>query len=120
MDVDLSNCGTVATGIGPKEFIWLIKNANIVCTDSFHATVFSIQYRKEFYVLKRFDDNSKTSQNGRLYEILDTYQLRSRWITNESEFIRKDDINYEIVYRILNDKRKYSENYLMDALERRE
>lgn len=120
MDVDLSNCGAVATGVGPNEFIWLIKNADIVCTDSFHATAFSIQYRKEFYVLKRFDDNSKVSQNGRLYEILNTYQLQSRWITNESEFIRENDINYEIVYRILNDKRKYSENYLIDALERQE
>lgn len=116
MDVDLSDCGTIATGVGPKEFIWLIKNADIVCTDSFHATVFSIQYQREFYVLKRFDDNSKVSQNGRLYEILDTYNLRDRWITNESVFKREKNIDYDRVYNILNDKRMHSENYLMNAL----
>jgi len=116
MDVDLSNCGTIATGVGPKEFIWLIKNADIVCTDSFHATVFSIQYQREFYVLKRFDDNSKISQNGRLYEILDTYNLRDRWITDESVFKREKNIEYDRVYNILNDKRMHSENYLTNAL----
>lgn len=117
MDVDLSNCGTVATGVGPREFIWLIKNADIVCTDSFHATVFSIQYQRELYVLKRFDDNSKVSQNGRLYEILNTYKLQNRWVSNEREFIRDRNINYDTVYHILNDKRKCSERYLIDALE---
>lgn len=120
MDVDLSACGNVAMGVGPKEFIWLIKYANIVCTDSFHATVFSILYQKEFYVLKRFDDNSKASQNSRLYEILDTYKLRNRWIVNEKQFQREDDIDYNTVYEILNNKRKYSEDYLINALERRE
>ena len=27
---------------GPSEFIWLIENASLVCTDSFHASVFSV------------------------------------------------------------------------------
>ena len=52
----------------PAEFLALIKNAKIVCTDSFHATLFSIQYEREFYVLKRFEDTSSESQNSRLVD----------------------------------------------------
>lgn len=38
---------------GPDEFLWLIKNAEAIITDSFHATVFSILFKKRFIVLKR-------------------------------------------------------------------
>lgn len=33
--------------VGPKEFLWLIKYAECVCTNSFHATSFSTIYRKK-------------------------------------------------------------------------
>ena len=35
---------------GPKEFLWLIHNAEMVITSSFHGTAFSIIYRKPFIV----------------------------------------------------------------------
>ena len=33
--------------IGPREFLWLIKNAQCVCTNSFHATSFSMIFGKK-------------------------------------------------------------------------
>lgn len=57
--------------VGPKEFVWLMGHASIVCTDSFHATVFSILNHREFYVLKRFKDDKSISQNTRLYNPLE-------------------------------------------------
>ena len=33
--------------VGPKEFIWLIQNAECVCTNSFHATAFSTIFKKK-------------------------------------------------------------------------
>ena len=118
MEIDLSDCGTVARNIGPKEFVFLIKNAEIICTDSFHATVFSILYKKEFYVLKRFDDNSKKSQNGRLDEILETYGLGKRYIKDEKSFERNKNIDYNFVHNLLNENRKFSQEYLRESLER--
>lgn len=32
--------------VGPLEFLWLIQNAECVCTNSFHATSFSVIFRK--------------------------------------------------------------------------
>lgn len=34
---------------GVEEFLWCIKNAEMVITDSFHATVFSILFHRPFY-----------------------------------------------------------------------
>lgn len=48
---------------GPVDFLLLIKNATLVCTNSFHGTALSICFRKDFYVLDNeniFDDR-KTS-----------------------------------------------------------
>ena len=34
---------------GPAEFLGLFRNAAYVCTNSFHGTVFSVQFRKPFF-----------------------------------------------------------------------
>lgn len=33
--------------IGPREFLWLIKNADCICSNSFHATSFSVIFKKK-------------------------------------------------------------------------
>ena len=38
---------------GPAEFVWLIHHATLVCTDSFHATVFSLLFHTPFLVFLR-------------------------------------------------------------------
>lgn len=39
--------------VGPDEFVWLIKNAKYICTDSFHGSVFSFLYGRPFAVFTR-------------------------------------------------------------------
>ena len=34
--------------LGPGEFVNLIANASYVCTDSFHGTLFSLVFHKQF------------------------------------------------------------------------
>lgn len=34
--------------VGPAEFLNYIRNAEYICTDSFHCSVFSILYKKKF------------------------------------------------------------------------
>lgn len=110
----------IAYGVGPNEFIWLLKHADLVLTDSFHASVFSILYHKEFYVLKRFLEDSDTSQNSRLHQILGMYNLESRWVKDESSFTREKDIDYESTDCILRNKRGFSEEFLYNSLEKGE
>lgn len=40
---------------GPDEFIYLVRNAEVVVTDSFHASAFSIIFGKEVYIIRRED-----------------------------------------------------------------
>ena len=51
--------------VGPREFIWLIHNAVCVCTDSFHATAFSVIFRKKACILL------KGELTGRICDLLD-------------------------------------------------
>ena len=42
--------------VGPSEFIGLFKNADYICTNSYHGFVFSVLFEKEFCLIpcKRF------------------------------------------------------------------
>ena len=53
---------------GPENFIWLIKNSELVITDSFHGTVFSYIFDKPFRVFMR-NDNLR-SMNSRIESLL--------------------------------------------------
>ena len=39
--------------LNPAEFLYMIKNASLVLTDSFHAVAISIKFHREFYVFDR-------------------------------------------------------------------
>lgn len=61
---------------GPREFIWLIHNAKVVFTDSFHSTVFSIIFEKQFLVFHRIDETGEGSYN-RIRTLLNLAQLNN-------------------------------------------
>ena len=44
--------------VSPSEFLSLIKNSEIVVTDSFHAVVFSLIFHKNFRAVNRMNKNS--------------------------------------------------------------
>lgn len=43
----------VIRSAGPSEFLWLFSKASLICTDSFHGTVFSILMGKPFVLFNR-------------------------------------------------------------------
>lgn len=58
--------------VDPLDFVKLISMAEYVLTDSFHCTVFSNLYGKQFFTFRRYSDDGKASTNSRLYSLLDT------------------------------------------------
>jgi hypothetical protein len=70
--------------IGPKEFLNLIRNANYVLTDSFHGTVFSILYKKNFFTFDRFKKSTIQSTNTRIDNLLEITELEKRRITKDA------------------------------------
>lgn len=62
---------------GPSEFIYLIEHAELILTDSFHCTVFSIIFHKDFYVFKR-EDGTENNMFTRLQNLLDKLGFQDR------------------------------------------
>lgn len=50
-----------ALSIGPSEFVWLIANSELVCTDSFHASVFALLHHKPLAVYERVSADADMS-----------------------------------------------------------
>lgn len=74
---------------GPEDFLWYIKNAELVITNSFHGTIFSIIYQKPFYtyIVKNL--------SSRIYNLLGSLGLEDRII---SGYKNLEDINLKIDY----------------------
>jgi len=104
--------------IGPDEFVSLISNAEYVCTDSFHGTVFSLLFHKNFYSFKRFTDKATASTNSRLYSLLEKVKLQDRLVDvdNDISKLLNDNIDYASVDKILEEYRTESIDWLRDAI----
>ena len=75
--------------IGPSRWLGYIANANIVITNSFHGTVFSILFRKPFIAVGISGRNSNL--NERITSLLDRLGLSGRFVnadTRDEEIIR--------------------------------
>lgn len=93
---------------------WLkrIAEADLVITDSFHGTVFSILFNKDFIT---FGNNSRG--NSRFDNLLSIFGLTDRLLTSYEDFsLESSHIDYNRVNQVLSVKRKESESFLLNAL----
>lgn len=105
--------------VGPSEFVNLIRNAEYVCTDSFHCCVFSILNSTKFFAFRRWPDDSKFSANDRLYTLLKFTDLDSRMLmgTENIDQCIADHIDFKDVLEKVAVRRKESMDYLTNALD---
>lgn len=59
----------------PDEFVYLIKRADLVCTNSFHGCIFSIIYKRRFRVFQRTDMDG-TEMRSRFDGLKNIYALQ--------------------------------------------
>ena len=104
--------------VGPKEFVNFIRYATYVCTDSFHGTIFSIMYNKNFFTFMRFSDSQKSSMNSRVKNILSIVGLSNRLFENSitPEAALAYQVDWSDVNKRLNDFRKSSREYFERAI----
>jgi ferredoxin len=108
----------IISDVGPRDFIRLVRKAHIICTDSFHGTIFSIIFNKLFFTFPRFRKNDPKNQNSRIYCLLKSLSLEDRLIFNQRNALSKinEIVNFAPVHEILNKERKKSINYLSKSL----
>lgn len=104
--------------VGPREFLNYIRNAEFVFTDSFHCSVFSILYKKNFFTFSRFAEGAKQSTNTRIDNLLHITGLEDRRMTTDKTVDGVINYNgsFDGVDARLNAYRKSSMEYLHNAL----
>lgn len=90
--------------MGPEEFLWHIKNAEFIITNSFHGLVFSIIFQKQFYGIYHKD--------ARKDGLLSKLGLEHRKVHTISQVDLNDRIDFNCVDKSLNTLRKNSEIFL--------
>lgn len=103
--------------VDPTGFVSLIHHAQFVLTDSYHGSIFSILFEKNFLYLKRFNDSDQNCQNIRILSLFERVGLLNRIV--EGKKFSPDDlkpINYRAIDDILRVFREQSREFLRDAL----
>jgi hypothetical protein len=97
---------------GPNEFLWLIDNAKFVVTNSFHGTIFSIIFEKDFYSVK------KNSNPHRVFNLLNKLNLTDRIFSkNDKVVLANLKIDYSNITSKVDNLRISSMDYLIDAIQ---
>lgn len=105
--------GEVVANASVQDFVELIGNAQYVITDSFHATVFSVIFNRNFYTVERFQSKDCLSQNSRIYDFLEGIELTERIIPFNSSCINNfKKIDYDMVNKKLEVLIKKSKEFL--------
>lgn len=99
---------------GPIDFLNLIYNADLVLTDSFHGTAYSINFRKNFFVYQ-----SNKNRDPRKKNLLNKFKLSDRMITskNSQQIISSYNVDYSAINKIIETKVNESRNVLKSFLE---
>ena len=113
---DITSGFETVNGAGPAEFLHLVKCASFVLTDSFHGTLFSILFEKQFYCIKRFSDSDRKSQNSRIYNILRIAGLADRFIDFQEIESNVEEISFDQVRSRIDTYRNSSWEYLRNAI----
>ena len=102
----------VLSQLNPFQFLFALLHASTIVTDSFHGTLFSINFEKNFYSFyKRDPDVCVLNDNDRMDELLSTFQLQNRLI-KDSLYSQNASINYESVRPIVEELRQKSYEYI--------
>lgn len=103
-------------GIGPEDWIGLIRNAKYVVTDSFHGSLFCINYNVNFYAFSKRDGDVNSQDNARILEFLSLLGLQSRFQDDKDNPCLLEDIVFPPVNQLIEQLREKSMKYLFGCL----
>ncbi len=113
--IDILNPNDKYYNVGPAEFLFLERNAFLICTDSFHSSVFAFIFNRPFIVFKRKQNGSKNLYS-RIDTLLKKFDLLDRSFkgnTITNNYLKTD---YKKAYRLLEEERKKSDIFINEAL----
>ena len=99
-----------------EEFISNLYNSKCIITDSFHGVCFAIIFKKNFICIA-----NKGRGIARFESLLNRLNLQDRLLYNPEDFAGREnllekEIDYDSVYKILEEEKEKSFKFLIDAL----
>ena len=91
-----------------EEMLGLIDGASFVVTNSFHGTVFSIIFNKQFVTIPLSGDDVR--MNERLLSLFDSLDIKEHFLSKDFDVV--NNIDYTVINSRLADLRRVSESYL--------
>ena len=100
---------------GVEQFIYLFNHSKLVVTDSFHGSVFSIIFKKPFFVFKRNSKNMM-DMSSRINTLLKMLKQEKRSVNTLNNIDNIFECDYDESYKILEKKKNESIGFLKKAL----
>lgn len=100
---------------GIEEFLYLIHHAQLICTDSFHACVFSFIFERPFIAFKR--TGKENYMYTRLQNLIDTFRLKNREFNGKEITKENLEVDYAEAKEILKKEQEKSLAFLKKALD---
>lgn len=97
---------------GPIDFISLIANADLVITNSFHCSSFSILFEKEFFVIPR----THQKVNSRMSDLLQRLNIKGHMFSDIESLKDAAPIDYTRVKKLLELPKNISKEYIKEVL----
>lgn len=101
--------------MSPEEWLYLLGNADFVCTDSFHATAFSIIFDRKFLVFPRKGGEENRQMITRIESILSTFDVSDRLVNVNNEEIASYNHNPDFK-KVIERELKKSDDFISKAL----
>ena len=111
--LDVMNPNSRFYAIGPDEFVYLIQNADFVCTDSFHASIFSFIFDIPLAILMR--EGTGANMGSRLETLANKFGFSDRLIFDDHFDGRLIDVDYSEGKYILEEERRKVDRFLNDV-----
>lgn len=103
--------------LGPVEFVKVIRDADFVVTDSFHATVFSIIFHTNFATIDR-SKYKNVDMSTRLLTLLKMFGFENRFLRTKDDLKKiKYDCDFTMVDDIIDKEREKALSFLKVALD---
>ena len=104
--------------VGPQEFLAYIRDAEYVVTDSFHGSVFSLIFQKNFFIIEKEDSMGNPLQDERINTLCDIFHIKNRLISaNNIKDISLDcNIDWNEIESLRQKYAEESKKILLNAL----
>ena len=101
-------------GYSPFQWLWLIRHSECFVTNSYHGLIFALLFKRQVFVLPR--DGKPEGQDARMLYLLERYGLQHRYVKSFSEVDLTEEIDWTRVQQLMEEDRKFSREFLVNAL----